>query len=314
MHSTARLSALSGRRRVRAAAVSAGVLAALCATIVPSGVASAHTAASGSVVAAVKGEFGTTLVAGSGQGAGTALYSITADYGTHIGCTTKVVEVVGSKMSCTGSLSSSTAEWPAYLTTGKPVAGPGVSQKLLGTVNIAGLGTQVTYNGHPLYLFDGIGGVISGENWDESTIPPWHGNWYLLNAKGAFLPRTALFGTVTIKGKSVLAAYMTVGGGFVLFPVYTYSGGSACQTICSDTWPPVISQGTAGTAAGLKAGKFGTVARGDGTTQVTYGGKPLYFDSTEVLALTASGVSATGSGNGAKAPTPYKGTFSLVKA
>ncbi|MGO8876644.1 MAG: hypothetical protein ACLQNG_12880 [Acidimicrobiales bacterium] len=313
MHSTARLSALFGRRRARAAAVSVGVLAAVCAATVPAGIASAQKAASGSVVAAVKGEFGTMLVAGSGQGAGTALYSITADYGSHIGCTTKIVKVVGSSMSCTGSLSASTTEWPAYLTTGKPVAGAGVSQKLLGTVNIPGLGTQVTYNGHPLYLFDEIAGIITGENWDEPTLPPWHGNWYLVNAKGAFLPRTALFGTVTIKGKSVLAAYMTAGGGYVLFPVYTYSGGSACQSICSDTWPPVISQGTAGITAGLSAGKFGTVARGDGTEQVTYGGKPLYFDSNEGLAIGASGVAATGSGNGAKAPTPYKGTFSLVK-
>ena len=210
-------------------------------------------------------------------------------------------------------MSSNTAEWPAYLTTGTPVAGPGVSQKLLGTVTIAGLGTQVTYNGHPLYLFDGIGGVISGENWDESTIPPWHGNWYLLNAKGAFLPRTALFGTVTIKGKTVLAAYMTVGGGFVLFPVYTYSGGSACQTICSDTWPPVISQGTAGTTAGLKAWQVRHRRPRRRHQQVTYGGRPLYFDSNEGVAIGAAGVAATGSGNGAKAPTPYKGTFSLVK-
>jgi len=313
MHNTARTGRFFGHRRARAAAVSVGLLAAVCAAAVPAGVASASKLPSGTVIAAAKGPFGTMLVAGSGPFAGTAMYSITADYGNHIGCTTKVVSVAGSNLACTGPAGAQTTEWPAVLTTGKPVAGAGVSQKLLGTVTISGLGTQVTYNGHPLYAFDQIPGIITGENWDEPTLPPWHGNWYLVNAKGNFLPRTALFATVTIKGKSVLAAYMEAAGGFVLFPVYAYSGGSKCQTICSDLWPPVISQGKAGTTDGLNAGKFATVSRGDGTEQVTYGGKPLYFDSNEAISIGASGAVAVGNGNGAKAPTPYKGTFSLVK-
>ena len=118
---------------------------------------------------------------------------------------------------------------------------------------------------------------------------------------------------MTIKGKSVLAAYMEAAGGFVLFPVYTYSGGTKCQSICADTWPPVISVGTAGAAGGLNASKFGLVAR-DGMQQATYGGKPLYFDSHEAISIGPAGAVAEGNGNGAKAPKPYKGTFSLVKA
>ncbi|HEV2260274.1 MAG TPA: hypothetical protein VGS06_44780, partial [Streptosporangiaceae bacterium] len=42
------------------------------------------------------------------------------------------------------------AEWPAITTNGKPVAGPGVSQALLGRVFRKGVGWQVTYAGHPL--------------------------------------------------------------------------------------------------------------------------------------------------------------------
>jgi len=39
-------------------------------------------------------------------------------------------------------------------TKGKPVAGRGVKASLLGEVFRKGVGEQVTYAGHPLYLFD----------------------------------------------------------------------------------------------------------------------------------------------------------------
>ncbi len=316
MHSTARLGMFS-RRRLRTGALMGAFTALAAVAALPTAVASASPkahAASGTVVTSFKGPFGPMLVVGGNSPfAGTALYTITADYGNHIGCTTKIVNVVGSNMSCTGSTSASTTEWPALLTTGAPVAGSGVSAKLLGRVDIKGLGEQVTYNGHPLYLFDEIPGIITGENWDEPTIPPWHGIWYLVTPKGSFLPRTALLATVTLKGKHVLAAYMEAAGGFALFPVYSYSGGAKCTTICSDTWPPLISQGTPGAGGGVSASKLGHISRGDGTEQLTYGGKPLYFDSNEAIALGATGFAAVGNGNGAKAPVPFKGTFSLVK-
>jgi len=62
--------------------------------------------------------------------------------------------------------------------------------------------------------------------------------------------------------------------------LYTYAGDSAtestCTGACAAAWPPLetTSQPTAGT--GL-IGQLGTVTRSDGTTQVTYAGKPLYY-------------------------------------
>jgi predicted lipoprotein with Yx(FWY)xxD motif len=43
--------------------------------------------------------------------------------------------------------------WPPVFTTGKPRAGEGVRQALLGTVERRGGGRQVTYAGQPLYLY-----------------------------------------------------------------------------------------------------------------------------------------------------------------
>jgi predicted lipoprotein with Yx(FWY)xxD motif len=45
------------------------------------------------------------------------------------------------------------AAWPPVLTTGAPVAGKGVQQQLLGTVERQDGTRQVTYAGHPLYFY-----------------------------------------------------------------------------------------------------------------------------------------------------------------
>src|SRR5579872_2201222 len=46
-----------------------------------------------------------------------------------------------------------TTFWPPLTTTGKPIAGPGVKARLLGTIAYKGKLRQVTYNGHPLYTY-----------------------------------------------------------------------------------------------------------------------------------------------------------------
>jgi predicted lipoprotein with Yx(FWY)xxD motif len=45
--------------------------------------------------------------------------------------------------------------WPAVTTSGKPIAGSGVSASLIGTIKVKGIGLQVTYAGHPLYTYIG---------------------------------------------------------------------------------------------------------------------------------------------------------------
>jgi predicted lipoprotein with Yx(FWY)xxD motif len=66
-----------------------------------------------------------------------------------------------NKSNCTGSCASI---WPPLMTRGKPVAGAGVKQSLLGTAK-RGTKLQVTYNGHPLYTFasDPKAGQANGE-------------------------------------------------------------------------------------------------------------------------------------------------------
>ena len=55
------------------------------------------------------------------------------------------------------------------------------------------------------------------------------------------------------------------------------NGKSACSGPCATAWPPLLSKGAPQTAMGASASLIGTTARGDGGSQVTYAGHPLYY-------------------------------------
>ena len=54
-----------------------------------------------------------------------------------------------------------------------------------------------------------------------------------------------------------------------------------CYAACAEAWPPVLTEGAPVAGQGLKQSLLGTARRTDGTTQVTYGGHPLYFYAHE---------------------------------
>jgi predicted lipoprotein with Yx(FWY)xxD motif len=254
------------------------------------------------------------LIVGSGKYAGFSLYFISSDQLPKFGCTTKLFSVGGPSISCTGKPNDQTAEWPAITTKGAPVAGPGVNQKLLGTVTRKGIGTQVTYAGHPLYLFDQNPGQITGEGWDEPSLPPFHGVWWLMTPAGVALPWPgALAATTIADGRNVLGAIMLTGGGFKTAPVYTFSGDSstkvACTGACAAVWPPVLTSSLPAATRSVDASKIGSVKLPNGTYQVTYNGKPLYLYSNESVAKKNGQRVIAGSGNGVKLDG---GTFALV--
>lgn len=54
-----------------------------------------------------------------------------------------------------------------------------------------------------------------------------------------------------------------------------------CYDACADAWPPVVTDGAPLAGDGVRSSLLGTTRRTDGTTQVTYGGHPLYFYAHE---------------------------------
>jgi predicted lipoprotein with Yx(FWY)xxD motif len=52
---------------------------------------------------------------------------------------------------------------------------------------------------------------------------------------------------------------------------------SRCYGACAEAWPPVLTKGEPQAGNGIDSKLLGTTERDDGTTQVTYGGHPLYY-------------------------------------
>ncbi len=85
---------------------------------------------------------------------------------------------VGTKSACTAACA---AAWPPLLATGKPTAGAGLTASKLGTSTRSGGKQQVTYNGHPLYLFvqDHKPGQTTGQGVTAFGAP-----WFALTPAG----------------------------------------------------------------------------------------------------------------------------------
>jgi len=54
-------------------------------------------------------------------------------------------------------------------------------------------------------------------------------------------------------------------------------GRSVCTGACATSWPPFVVGSRAQAVRGAHTSLLGTVRRVDGTRQVTYGGRPLYY-------------------------------------
>jgi predicted lipoprotein with Yx(FWY)xxD motif len=80
-------------------------------------------------------------------------------------------------LKCTGPC---LALWPPVLTKGKPQAGAGVVAKELGTMK-RGSSLQVTYYGHPLYMYSGDKAANQANGEGISAFGGW---WYMLSGSG----------------------------------------------------------------------------------------------------------------------------------
>jgi predicted lipoprotein with Yx(FWY)xxD motif len=117
----------------------------------PSGVAT---------VSAASTKLGMVLVDGSGR----TLYLFEKDQPNQSACTGACV-----------------AAWPIDQSSGTPKAGGGVKASLLGTIRRADGTTQVAYNGHPLYYYDGDSeaGQLNGQDVDA-----FGAKWFVVTPAG----------------------------------------------------------------------------------------------------------------------------------
>lgn len=71
---------------------------------------------------------------------------------------------------------------------------------------------------------------------------------------------------------------------------------SACYDTCAERWPPLLAAEKPEAGKGANASLLGTVARKDGSMQVTYNGWPLYyfFKDTKAGETKGQGINAFG--------------------
>jgi len=68
------------------------------------------------------------------------------------------------------------------------------------------------------------------------------------------------------------------GRGFVLYGFTRDARArSACSGPCARSWPPFIVKTPARAGTGVTGSRLGTTRRSDGSLQVTYAGRPLYY-------------------------------------
>ncbi len=194
------------RVRPFATAIAAGLVLASVATAATSALTVVHTATNVSL--------GKILVSASGR----TLYHYSSDRKNVSKCT-----------------AACSASWPPLVvsTGAKPVAGPGVSASLLGTMKRSDGKLQVTYAGWPLYLYSGDrkAGDVNGQG--EA------GRWHALSPSGAVVKKAATAGTAGSNGST---------GG-------TTSSGSSSGSTSGSTGPS--SGSTSGTGSNTGGGGTG---------------------------------------------------------
>jgi predicted lipoprotein with Yx(FWY)xxD motif len=127
---------------------------------------SAHSSAA-TVVTTTKSSLGTILVTSSGQ----TLYLDAGDKPGHPACTGGCLSI-----------------WPPLKASGAAKASGGAKASLLGSTKIAGGVKQVTYNGHPLYMFASAAKGTSGEG---------QNGFYVVSPSGKKLVKTSKTTTTT---------------------------------------------------------------------------------------------------------------------
>jgi predicted lipoprotein with Yx(FWY)xxD motif len=91
-------------------------------------------------------------------------------------------------------------------------------------------------------------------------------------------PAAAGYGEASVAlAHSKLGTILVDGQGRTLYLFEADEGtASTCDGACASSWPPLTTAGSPIAGPGVSASKLATTTRGDGTTEVTYHGHPLY--------------------------------------
>ena len=252
-----------GRHRL-SALVLAGAMA-LVAAAAPVGVFAQDEAVT---VSTASDDLGTYLVGPEGK----TLYYFTRD-------------VTPGQSVCTGGCLEA---WPPLLVSeGQGLtAGEGVTGTLASFPREDGT-AQATYRGRPLYYW------AADTEPGQTTGQGVNGVWFVALEDGSMPenPPALTLQTATTD----LGTFLTGRDGLTVyvFAADTTPGVSVCEGDCLTAWPPVtVPPGNSVAAGDGVTGVLGVITGTDGSTQMTYDGRPLYYwqGDTEAGETTGHGV------------------------
>jgi predicted lipoprotein with Yx(FWY)xxD motif len=145
----------------------------------------------------------------------------------------------------------------------------------LGVITATDGSVQVTYRGRPLYLF--VGDAAAGDTNGQGLNDVW-----FVAAEDGSLPNATPpeDPDLTLEAaESDLGTFITgADGRTAYFFAPDGPGMSVCEGQCLENWPPVTLPEGGGVAAGEGVpGVVGITTATDGSPQVTYDGRPLYY-------------------------------------
>lgn len=206
------------------------------------------------------------------------------------------------KSNCDGDCLKS---YPAFVVDNdkEPLAGRGVDEKLLGTISHSSGKKQVTYNGWPLYLYseeEKEDSENSEDSEDKENILA-QGKYendrysFLLSPEGKinFSNEMTTWSLQTCGAISMSCrtrynnTYITDQKGITL---YAYAGDSFmksnCNDACATEFPPYLKNATELITFGflIDSSLISTIKRPDQSLQITYNGRPLYYQKDEKIA------------------------------
>jgi predicted lipoprotein with Yx(FWY)xxD motif len=167
-----------------AAACSSGGSSSGSTSSTPASAAGSGSSASSTVITTTTSSGGSFLT----NGAGRAVYLFMADS--------------SGKSNCDGACA---AAWPPVIAAGQPTASGGAQASDLSTISRSDGTKQVTYNGHPLYYFEGD----TGPGTDKGQgLNGFGALWYLVTPSGSSITTA-----VTIGGSGATSSPSSGGGG-----------------------------------------------------------------------------------------------------
>jgi predicted lipoprotein with Yx(FWY)xxD motif len=208
--------------------------------------ATATTAATGAVIDTASETVAGKTVTALTNDKGWTLYYFTPDTAT--------------TSACTGQCA---VTWPPVTSSATPTSTVTLNLNVQKNDN----GSQVTYNGHPLYTYAKDTGP------DQTNGEGVGGKWHVATTDTPVIEGAISTVSETVAGKTVTALTNDKGWTLYYFTPDTATT-SACTGQCAVTWPPVTSSGTPTSTAAL-SGTLAVQTNGNGS-QVTYNGHPLY--------------------------------------